>query len=190
VIDTPIWLDAFPHDFDVAHERTLRGLSKVPERVYYPGARRDGGRDGAWLRITASTGRVWTGVFASDLVAGRLSVIASWPQPSTLFVAVGGGPYLVDTRDPDAWSRLDRPTVRRLEPLPDLCAHAGGLALLLDDDRLSAYDADGLAWESEHLGPQAQWLGRLDDEVHLRSGDTLHRVALRHGRTRTEPLSW
>ena len=56
-MDTPIWLDAFPHDFTVAHERTLRGLSKVPERVYYPGARRDGGRDGAWLRITAADGR-------------------------------------------------------------------------------------------------------------------------------------
>src|SRR3712207_8823950 len=48
--------------FEVAHERTLRGLSKVPERVYYPGARRDGGRDGAWLRIRAASGRVWTGV--------------------------------------------------------------------------------------------------------------------------------
>lgn len=127
--DTPIWLDAFPHDFTVAHERTLRGLSTVPERVYYPGARRDGGRDGAWLRIGASTGRVWTGVFASELGAGDLSVISSWPQPSTLFVAVGGGPYLVDTRDPDVWSRLDRPSVRHLEAVPD-----HGLALLLDDD--------------------------------------------------------
>jgi hypothetical protein len=183
--DTPLWLDAFPHDFEVEHERLLRGMSKVTERVYYPGARRDGGRDGAWLRIHASTGRVWTGVFASELVAGQLSVIASWPHPSTLFVAVGDRPYLVDTRDPDAWSQVDRPTARRLEALPDL-----GLALLLDDDRLSAYDADGLAWESEHLGPAAQWLGRLDDEVHLRAGDVLHRVALRHGRTASEPASW
>jgi len=183
--DTRIWLDAFPHDFDVAHERTLRGLSRVPERVYYPGARRDGGRDGAWLRITAADGRVWTGVFASDLVAGRLSVIASWPEPSTLFVAVGDGPYLVDTRDPDCWSRLDRPTARHLEPAPDL-----GVALLLDDERLSAYDDEGLAWESEQLGPDAQWLGRLDDEVHLRAGDLLHRVSLRHGGTTTEKASW
>lgn len=183
--DTTIWLDAFPHDFDVAHERTLRGLSKVPERVYYPGARRDGGRDGAWLRITAATGRVWTGVFASELVAGRLSVIASWPEPSTLLVAVGDEPYLVDTRDPDRWSRLDRPTARHFEPLPDL-----GLALLLDDEALSAYDARGLAWESDHLGPDAAWLGRLDDEAHLRSGDLLHRVSLRHGATVTEPASW
>ena len=187
--DTPIWLEAFPHDYTVAHERTLRGLSKVAERIYYPGARRDGGRDGAWLRITASTGRIWTGVFASELVAGRLSVIASWPEPSTLFVAVGGGPYLVDTRDPDAWSRMDRPTVRRFEPQPDL-----GLCLLLDDERLSAFDADGLAWESEHLGPDAEWLGRLDDEVHVRAqspdGTVLHRIALRHGGTTTEPGSW
>ena len=183
--DTVIWADAFMHDFEVAHERTLRGLSKVPERVYYPGARRDGGRDGAWLRITASTGRVWTGVFASELVEGRLSVISSWPQPSTLLVAVGGGPYLVDTRDPDAWSRIDRPTVRFLEPVPDL-----GLALLLDDEAVSAYDAAGLVWDSEPLGPDAVWLGRLDDEVHLRSGDLLHRVSLRHGRTVTERASW
>ena len=183
--DTPLWLDAFPHDFQVAHERTLRGLHKVPERVYYPGARRDGGRDGAWLRISASTGRVWTGVFASELVAGRLSVIASWPHPSMLFVAVGGGPYLVDTRDPDAWSRIDRPTARFLEPLPEL-----GLCLLLDDDRLSGYDTAGLAWESEHLGPDAEWLGRLDDEVHLRAGDRLHRVSLGRGGTTTEAASW
>jgi hypothetical protein len=185
VSDTPLWLDAFPHDFDAAHERTLRGLSKIKERVYYPGASRDGGHDGAWLRITASTGRVWTGVFASDLVGGRLSLVASWPEPSTLFVSVGGGPYLVDTRDPDAWSRLDRPTVRRFCPAADL-----GIALLLDDHRLSAYDAAGLAWESEHLGPEAVWLGRLDDEVHLRSGDVLHRVDLRHGGTLTEAASW
>ena len=183
--DTPLWLDAFPHDFEVAHERTLRGLSKVRERVYYPGARRDGGRDGAWLRISAANGRVWTGVFASELVAGRLSVIASWPHPSVLFVAVGGGPYLVDTRDPDAWSRLDRPTVRLFEPVPER-----GLCLLVDDERLSAYDADGLAWESEQLGPDAQWLGRLDDEVHLRAGDVLHRVSLRTGSTVTEAASW
>ncbi|MCY7365886.1 MAG: hypothetical protein LH469_11345 [Frankiaceae bacterium] len=183
--DTPLWLDAFAHDFEVAHERTLRGMSKVKERVYYPGARRDGGHDGAWLRITASTGRMWTGVFASDLVAGRLSLVASWPEPSTLFVSVGGGPYLVDTRDPDAWSRIDLPTVRRYAPQADL-----GLALLLDDDRLSAYDAAGLAWESDHLGPAAEWLGRLDDEVHVRTGDQLHRVSLRHGGTVVEPASW
>ena len=183
--DTPIWLDAFPHDFEVAHERTLRGLSKVPERVYYPGARRDGGRDGAGLRIRAADGREWTGVFASRLEAGRLSLIASWPHPSTLFVAVGDGPHLVRTDDPDDWIRLDRPTVRRFDPAPDL-----GLCLLLDDDRLSAYDADGLAWESEHLGPDACWLGRLDDEVHLRAGKALHRVSLRHGGTVTERASW
>ncbi|MCW2667070.1 MAG: hypothetical protein JWN57_2032 [Frankiales bacterium] len=185
VTDTPLWLDAFPHDFTAAHERTLRGLSKVAERVYYPGARRDGGRDGAWLRITSASGRTWTGVFASELVAGRLSVIASWPQPSTLFVAVGGGPYLVDTGDPDRWSRLDRPTARGFDPHPDR-----GLALLLDDEGVSAYDRDGLAWESDHLGPEAVLLGTLDDEVHLRAGDLLHRVSLRHGRTVTERAPW
>jgi hypothetical protein len=185
VSDTPIWLEAFPHDFEVAHERTLRGLSKVPERVYYPGARRDGGRDGAWLRIRAAGGRVWTGVFASRLEAGRLSLIASWPHPSTLFVAVGERPYLVRTDDPDDWSQLDRPTVRRFEALPDL-----GLALLLDDEGLSAYDARGLAWDSDRLGPDAAWLGRLDDEAHLRAGDRLHRVQLRSGTTVTEAAPW
>lgn len=183
--DTPLWLDAFPHDFTAAHERTLRGLNRVPERVYYPGARRDGGSDGAWLRLQASTGRVWTAVFASRLQAGQLSLVASWPEPSTLFVAVGDRPYLVDTRDPDRWSRLPYEDVRGFDPQP-----ARGLALLLDREVLAAYDAQGLAWESDRLEPGAQLLGTLDDEVHLRAGDLLHRVDLRHGRTSTEPVSW
>ncbi len=181
--DTTLWLDAFDHDFEVAHERTVRG--SLPEVVYYPGARRDGGSDGAWLRVTPVGGQPWTGVFASELVAGRLSVVTSWPDPHALVVALGGDPYLVDVRDPDRWSRLDVPGVRLLVPLVDR-----GLALLLGDGVLAAYDATGLAWESGPLAPGAQWLGRIDDEVHLRAGDALHRVDLRHGRTVTEAAAW
>ena len=180
--DTPLWLDAFPRDWDAAHERRVPG--RAAEVVYYPGARRDGGSDGIWLRLAPAHGDSWTAVFASELHAGRLSVVSSWPQPSTVFVAAGSSPYLVHTGMPDVWSRLDRPTARHLEALPDV-----GLALLLDDEGLSAYDADGLAWESDRLGPDATWLGRLDDEVHLRSGDTVLRVQLRHGRTVREPVS-
>jgi hypothetical protein len=168
VSDTVLWLDAFPRRWDAAHERGAPG--RVPTVVYYPGARRDGGSDGIWLRITPEDGEQWTGV------------VASWPGEHQVFVAAGGPPYLVDARDPDAWSRIERPAVRRFEPV-------GGLALLLDDDVLAAYDAEGLAWESDVLRG-AQWLGVLDDEVHLRSGDLLHRVSLRHGRTVTEAAPW
>ena len=122
--DTTLWLDAFPRDWDAAHERRVPG--RAAEVVYYPGARRDGGSDGLWLRIAPAHGDSWTGVFSSEFVPGRLS----------------------------------------------------------------AFDAEGLAWESEHLGPDAVWLGRLDDEVHLRAGDVLHRVQLRHGRTVSEPAPW
>jgi hypothetical protein len=138
-----------------------------------------------WLRIAPAHGDSWTGVFSSDNRPGRLAVVASWPQPSTVFVAAGGSPYLVHSGMPEVWSRIERPDVRGFEPVPDR-----GLALLIDNDRVSAFDADGLAWESDHLGPDAHWLGRLDDEVHLRSGDTLHRVHLRHGRTVSEPAPW
>lgn len=176
-----LWLDAFPHAWDAQHERYVRG--RVPTVVYYPGARRDGGSDGTWLRVRpAGGGSPWTGVFASDNLPGRLSVAASWPDPHQVFVAAGGSPYVVDTRDPDAWWRIERPTARRLEPV-------GGLALLLDDEVLSAYDDRGLAWESDAV-PGSQWLGVLDDEVHLRAGAVLHRVSLRHGRTVSEAAPW
>lgn len=180
--DTPLWM-SFPHDYDVAHERTVRG--SLAEVVYYPGARRDGGSDGAWLRIAPRVRAPWTGVFASELSAGRLSVISSWPDPYTLFVALGGDPYTVDVRDPDSWSRLDVPGARLLVPLVDR-----GLALVLGADVLIAYDMHGLAWESGPLTPGAEWLGQLDDEVHLRSGAVLHRVDLRHGRTVDEAAPW
>ena len=174
-----LWLDAFPRDWDVALEATVRG--RVPAVVYYPGARRDGGSDGTWLRITPPSGEPWTGVFSSDNRPGLLNVVASWPDPGRVFVAAGGPPYLVSASDPDDWSRVER-DARVFEPV-------GPLALLLDADVLSAYDGQGLAWESDHVGP-VQWLGVLDDEVHLRSEDTLFRVSLRHGRTVREPLSW
>lgn len=175
-----LWLDAFPRQWEAQHERDVRG--RVATVVYYPGARRDGGSDGVWLRITTRDREPWTGVFASDNLPGRLNVVASWPDPNLVFVAAGGAPYLVDARDPDAWSRIDRPTVHFFEPVSHL-------ALLLDEHVLAAYDATGLAWESENV-QGAQWLGLLDGEVHLRAGDTLHRVDLRHGRTVSEPLSW
>lgn len=175
------WWDAFPHRYAAVLENDVHG--RLPAtRVYYPGARRDGGSDGVWLRITPEGGRPWTGVFASDNLPGRLNLVASWPEPHTVFVAAGGAPYLVDARDPDRWQRLDRPTVRRFEPL-------GDKVLLLDDVALSAYDADGLAWESD-LFDRATWLGVLDEEVHLRSGDTLHRVSVHSGSTVSEPASW
>jgi hypothetical protein len=174
-----LWLDAFPRDWDAVLEASVRG--RAPTVVYYPGARRDGGSDGTWLRITPRAGEPWTGVFSSDNRPGLLNVVASWPDPGTVFVAAGGPPYLVCAADPDDWSRIEREP-RRLEPV-------GGLALLLDADVLAAYDADGLAWESDEL-PGAEWLGVLDDEVHLRTDDTLIRVSLRHGRTVREPVSW
>ena len=53
-------------------------------------------------------------MFASELVAGRLSVVSSWPDPHTLMVTLGGDPYVVDVRDPDRWGRLDVPGARLL----------------------------------------------------------------------------
>lgn len=174
-----LWLDAFPRDWDAALEATVRG--RVPTVVYYPGARRDGGSDGTWLRITPATGEPWTGVFASDNHPGWLNLVASWPDPRRLFVAAGGAPYLVSASDPDDWTQLDS-AARGFEPV-------GGLALLREPTHLAAFDADGLAWESDDI-TGAEWLGVLDDEVHLRTADTLIRVSLRHGRTVREPLSW
>ena len=178
-MSAPLWLDAFPRQWEAQHEADVRG--RVEPRVYYPGASRLGGSDGTWLRITPHGGEPWTGVFSSDNHPGRLNLVASWPDPHVVLVVAGGEPYLVDARDPDTWSRIPRQP-KRFEPV-------GGLALLLDDEVLAAYDADGLAWESDAV-PAAQWLGVLDDEVHLRSGDRLHRVDLRHGRTTSEPVSW
>jgi hypothetical protein len=180
--DTPLLLE-LPHDYDVAHERTVRGT--LADVVYYPGAHRDGGSDGAWLRIAPRERAPWTGVFASELVAGRLSVVASWPDPHTLMVALGADPYVVDVREPDRWGRLDVPGARSYVPVVDR-----GIALLLGAQVLVAYDESGLAWESGPLEPGAVWLGRLDDEVHLRAGERLHRVDLRHGRTTTEAAAW
>jgi hypothetical protein len=63
----PLLLDAFPGTWEAAHERHVPG--RVP---------------------------MWTGVFSSDNLPGRLNLVASWPDPEVLFVAAGGAPYLVE----------------------------------------------------------------------------------------------
>lgn len=109
------WWHAFPHRHTAVLESEVPG--RVPTVVYYLGASRTGGSDGIWLRIAPEGGEPWTGVFASDNLPGRLNLAASWPELHTVFVAAGGPPYLVDSRDPDTWSRIDRATLRRFEPV-------------------------------------------------------------------------
>jgi hypothetical protein len=100
-------------------------------------------------------------------------------------VAVGGDPYLVHSGLPTS----GRGSTGRPPAGSSRCATSGWRCCSTTTG-LSAYDAEGLAWESDRLGPDAVWLGRLDDEVHLRAGELLHRVQLRHGRTVTEAASW
>ena len=168
--DTPVRLDFFPAVFTAEHEHRVRGNAPGGV-VYYPGARRDGGHDGIWLRVGPASGEAWTGVFSTEFVA-RLRLVASWPDPRRLFVAAGGAPYLVASDDPDDWEQLAVPLPRRLEPLADR-----GLALLVDPLGVTAYDARGPRWFAGLDDPAAEWLGRIDDTVYLRTHGR-HRVAV------------
>lgn len=181
----PLRLDFFPTEIDVAHEHHLPpGSGRAPGGVvYYPGASREGGHDGIWLRIRPAGGLPWTGVFSTEERA-PLRLVASWPHPHLLFVAAGDAPHLVDVRDPDAWQQLPLPRPRRLEPV-------GGLALVVEDDLVTAYDAQGMAWQTDRLGSgrPLEWLGALGpDEVVLRSPDDglRHTLGLRAGTVVTE----
>ena len=178
--DTVVRLDFFPAEFTVAHEHHVRGNAPGGV-VYYPGARRDGGHDGIWLRVDAGVGDAWTGVFCTEFVA-RLRLVASWPDPRRLFVAAGGAPFVVTCDDPDDWEQLPVALPRRLEPLPDL-----GLALLLDPLGVTAYDARGPRWFAPLGDPAAVWLGRIGGEVFLRTHGTQRvTVDLAEGALRVE----
>ena len=178
--DTPLLL-AFPHEYDVAHERTVRG--SLREVVYYPGARRDGGSDGAWLRIVPRERPPWTGVFATELVDGRLSRGRQLAGPARALRRAG-------QRAVPRGHPRPRPlgAARRARRRAGCCRCRRGLALLLGDDVLAAYDAAGAGLGERPARSPAR---SVAGPARRRGAPAGRRAAAprstcRHGRTTTE----
>lgn len=168
----------FTHTYQVQDRFELPGSgeSEIPT-IYIPPHNR-AEHAGLWLRVRASNGRAWTGVFAYGL--GGLfgfSRIMSSPDPDSVIVISKGAAYLIRADDPSSYKQL-----LPVNPVTDARAIAEqGLVLFASFTKLFAYGPDGVRWESSHLCADCLKILGVDGDTITCSGydpggspDTIH----------------
>jgi hypothetical protein len=144
-LDEPDTDFTFPHTYQVQDRFELPGSgeSEIPT-IYIPPPLNRVEHDGVWLRVRASSGHAWTGVFANGL--GGISRIMSSPDPDSVIVISKGAAYLARADDPNSVKQLP------IHPVTDVrVITEHGLVIFANFSRLFAYGPDGLRWESSHL---------------------------------------
>jgi hypothetical protein len=136
---------------DTTFRRTYecRSLTELPSserrpRYYYPGASREGGRDGPILEVRPEHGEPWIGLFAFGAF-GSLGVsgLFTTPHAGRLCVVTRGEGYLVAADDPTSWESVKAWPILDVRPV-----QARGILVFADYTDLMAYGETGLKWRS------------------------------------------
>ena len=98
---------AFPHNYVVEEFGELPGTGtgtlKVP-LIYFPPPKGRAEHNGEWLKVTAKSGKTWTGIFAFG--AGSCTVVISTLEPNTVCVVSRGAGYLANAEAPEQWEEI------------------------------------------------------------------------------------
>ena len=79
----------FPHDYAVEEFGQLPGTGILKEPlIYFPPPKGRAEHNGEWLKVTAKSGKTWTGIFAFG--PGSCTVVISTPKPNTVCVVSRG----------------------------------------------------------------------------------------------------
>lgn len=115
--------------------------------VYFPGASKRQGKDGLIVRVAPHAAEEWIGIFAFGYdPAEAISGLFGCPDARFLCVVSRGSGYMVRTDDYRAWCKI--PSF----PIQDVrVVRPAGLLVFVDLTRLTAYSAEGQAWQTDHL---------------------------------------
>jgi hypothetical protein len=136
----------FPHTY-VCEQAVEILPSESSSRYYYPGASRQGGRDGILVRVQPQQGPPWVGTFAFGQIAPKgASGIFTMPAPDRLCVVSRGEGYIVSTQTPETWEPV------RATPIIDVRSILPkGIIIFAEFTRLVAYDHTGHRWSTKRL---------------------------------------
>jgi hypothetical protein len=139
-------IEAFRRNYVVEEGSQLPADGKRPV-FYYPGAQREGGRNGTIITVKPTEGPSWTGCFASGYRSGlALSETCSCADPNEVCVVSCGAAYVVRVDNPQKWQELPCFPVTQLVPVPD-----SGLLIFCDFTKLLALGIDGIKWVTSSL---------------------------------------
>ena len=151
---------SFPHDYKAEF---LAELPIVPaRRWYYPGGTEAGGANGLIVRVSATDGEPWIGIFAFGRVSrSGVSGLYTSPRSGWMCVVSLGQGYLVNASDPRATETVHLTPVLGVLPAP-----SRNLLVFHDFTRLAAVGEAGVAWET----PSLSWDGLSEVRV---AGETV-----------------
>ena len=155
-------------EFVFAHAYELKVLDEIPSSssepcFYYPGANREGGKDGLLVRVTPNEGQAWVGIFAFwDRTHEAMHGVFSCPDQNTLCVVSSGMGYVVRADEPQRWLEVPTIPIRQVVQVPE-----EDLIVLSDFTTACAFGRNGFAWKTGRLA----W-----DRVELKQVDR-HRLA-------------
>ncbi len=158
--------------FEFASRYVVELVNEIPgdlaglRHVYFPGASREGGRDGLLLKVSPHEGLPWLGTFAfgyaSPLAA---SVIASCPSENFLAVISSGLGTIVNVNNPLAWEQV------KTFPITDVKAVVTRRLLLFTDfTSISAYGDRGYVWTTTRLATDEIKIKEIRQQYVLGSG--------------------
>lgn len=135
----------FPHSY------TCEWLSETPgvalAHYYYPGATRNGGRDGVLVEVRPDHGQGWLGTFAFGRVTPKgVSGIFTLPDPNRFCVVSKGEGYIVSAAAPMAWEAVLATPIIDVRPV-----QARGIIVFASFTELVSYGPTGVDWRTKRL---------------------------------------
>jgi hypothetical protein len=147
---------SFPHDYQV-ELIDLPPASEAVRHIYFPGAVKEGGRDGLIVKFTPKEGQPWIGTFAFGYASPKaLTGVFSCPDKQSACVVAAGAGYIIRVNNPNTWEAV------RSYPIVDVLVITERLLLVfIDFTTLAAYGPEGVAWKTARLS----WDGLKVTEV-------------------------
>jgi hypothetical protein len=148
---------AFPRNYDAALLGTAPLIHPVEKLHHYPLELEEGDRAGAYLRVMPHEGEPWYGFFALGFESGEVvNMVCSCPDPDSVCVVAGGYAYVVETRNPARWFRLEQ------RPVVDLRADIeSGLLLFAGFTAIVALGPEGVRWTTGRLSWEGITITRI-----------------------------
>jgi hypothetical protein len=136
----------FPSSYECRELTSAPGCRTLP-CYYYPGASKEGGRDGIIAEVRPDAGQPWLGSFAFGRVTPKgVSGMFATPDPQALCVVARGAGYWVRVSDPEVWEPIAADPITDVRPVA-----AQGILVFADYTRLVAYGEAGLRWRTKRL---------------------------------------
>lgn len=147
--------------FDKNYECQI--LTEIPNgnypHFYYPGGQTDGGKDGILVKVIPNHAKAWIGTFAKGNIASNsLNCILSWVNPDKICIVSLGTGFVVDINSPEKYDELDIDPIFYATSIPER-----ELIIFAGYTYISAYNNEGLFWETERISFDDLQVTNVDD---------------------------